>query len=210
MLTRIKNMLCNRKSGKTVTEYLVSILMDTPKNERKCSALLALDTFLTEIKKESDRGIVLFTAALIDEALFNALILNLEPRSSKSDILFSGSAPLNLAQKIELAYRIRLISNLFADKLDLIRKIRNDFAHNALECTFDNPRIESRVKELVKNTICQGLNIPLKIQDMYGTGAKCDFITVTSAFVTHLWSPILQKPSHSHNRTDLEWMLKNK
>ena len=81
----------------------------------------------------SDRSCVIVAAAYIDELLGFLLkgFLN-SPSSEKEDKeLFSGYGPLSsFSSKILLSYRLGLISNYEYKSLQIIRKIRNVFAHD--------------------------------------------------------------------------------
>ena len=84
-------------------------------------------------KSSSDRSCVIVAAAYIDE-LLGYLFRNFlyPPFSEKEDKdLFSGYGPLSsFSSKILLSYRLGLISNYEYKTLQIIRKIRNMFAHD--------------------------------------------------------------------------------
>lgn len=103
-----------------------------------------------EFQKESDRAAVVLTASIMDELLRTLLAARLVPVTSSNDELFDGAnAPLGtFSSRIEMAYRIGLISVKFARDLHLIRKIRNDFAHNIHGCSFEEVKVRARVTEL--------------------------------------------------------------
>lgn len=84
-------------------------------------------------KSSSDRSCVIVAAAYIDELLgylFRCFLSS--PSSEKEDKeLFSGYGPLStFSSKIVLSYRLGLISNYEYKTLQIIRKIRNLFAHD--------------------------------------------------------------------------------
>lgn len=84
-------------------------------------------------KSSSDRSCVIVAAAYIDELLGYIFKLFLvSPSSEKEDKkLFSGYGPLStFSSKIVLSYRLGLISNYEYKTLQIIRKIRNSFAHD--------------------------------------------------------------------------------
>jgi hypothetical protein len=109
------------------------------------------DKFLIEeFSKESDRAAVILTAALFDASLESILRNYLLPISNNNDELFDGSnAPLsNFSAKIHIAYRLGLISLKFSRDLNLVRKIRNEFAHNVHNCSFGQASVVDRVSQL--------------------------------------------------------------
>lgn len=84
-------------------------------------------------KSSSDRSCVIVAAAYIDELLgylFRYFLTS--PSSEKEDKeLFPGYGPLSsFSSKILLSYRLGLISNYEYRTLQIIRKIRNLFAHD--------------------------------------------------------------------------------
>ncbi len=72
-----------------------------------------------EFAKETDRGAVILAATLLDIGLDNMLRSNLVPIASANDDLFDGAnAPLNnFSSKINLSYRLGLISEKYARDL---------------------------------------------------------------------------------------------
>lgn len=84
-------------------------------------------------KSTSDRSCVIVAAAYIDELLgYIFKLFMTSPSCEKEDKdLFSGYGPLsNFSSKIVLSYRLGLISNYEYKTLQIIRKIRNSFAHD--------------------------------------------------------------------------------
>lgn len=142
------------------------------------------DIFDREFVRESDRAAVILTASLFDNALGNLLKNTLVPNPSASDDLFDGAnAPLStFSAKIAMSYRMGLISSRFTRDLHLIRKIRNEFAHNIHGCTFEDSRVKSRVLELYKDT--HQLNCE-ESRGFFPNGTRGDFMFVSSWM---LWS----------------------
>ena len=102
--------------------------MDTPEPGPDFEAVFRLQA---ELKGESPRGIVLVSAAMLEEALRELLVAFLVPNASASDTLFDGPmAPFgSFSAKIDAAYRLGLVSDKFCRDLHVIRRIRNDVAH---------------------------------------------------------------------------------
>jgi DNA-binding MltR family transcriptional regulator len=103
-----------------------------------------------EFAKESDRAAVILTASILDNLLRALIAARLVPVSSAGDDLFDGAnAPLGtFSARIEVAYRLGLISVKFTRDLHLMRRIRNDFAHDIQGCSFDDAKVRSRIVEL--------------------------------------------------------------
>ncbi len=112
------------------------------------------DLLHREFVNESDRACVILGAALLDSALETVLRSYFIACSTATDPLFEGSnAPLGtFSARIEIAYRAGLMDANFARNLHLVRKIRNDFAHNLTGCTFADSGVVSRLSELTRST----------------------------------------------------------
>jgi len=105
--------------------------------------------FRRALTKETDRGCALFAAAYLDRATSDLLYLSLVENKHVEKDLFEGTAPLaSFSSRIKLAYYLGKLSPSMRRDLDLIRKIRNDFAHSAENLTFDTEKIANRCKEL--------------------------------------------------------------
>ena len=110
------------------------------------------EEFITQMRKESDRGSVIVAVSLLDDILGQLLKAKLAPSQNKSDELFDGStAPFStFASKIDLAYRMGLLRSNVKSSFHLLRKIRNNFAHATNPKGFDSESTKSRITELFK------------------------------------------------------------
>lgn len=105
--------------------------------------------FRRALTDESDRGCALFAAAYLDTALENLLRATVLESKKIDEELFEGTAPLaTFSGRIKLAYYLGLISSEFRADLETIRKIRNDFAHDATILSFDSQSIADRCRNL--------------------------------------------------------------
>jgi hypothetical protein len=132
-----------------------SVLVDH-ENERLFNDLIKAATdFEISLKKESERGSAIVCATLIEESLYRLIEARLAPSPEKKDELFdSGYAPLQtFSSKIDLAYRIGLISIEQRSSVHLIRKIRNEFAHSSEEINFESAIVKNRITELFRLNI---------------------------------------------------------
>jgi hypothetical protein len=111
------------------------------------------NVLLKEFSGESDRAAVIVAAAIFDDCLSSLLKQFLVPNPSSIDELFDGTnAPLaTFSAKIAMAHRLGLVSSAFARNLHLIRRIRNELAHDIHGCTFEESGIKNRVLELYKS-----------------------------------------------------------
>ena len=88
--------------------------------------------------EESDRGVVLISASLIEDTLEEIIRNKLITPEKKNDELFDTPyAPLKtLSAKINFSYRVGLINKKTHSSFHQIREIRNEFAHGFLPVSF--------------------------------------------------------------------------
>ncbi len=112
--------------------------------------LVQFNQWHAEFSKESDRAAVILGAAKLDLGLRDLLARKLLPNPSGQDELLDTDKPISsFSARINLAYRLGLIDKQFANWLHLIRRIRNDFAHEAVGADLGSGSHRDRVKELV-------------------------------------------------------------
>jgi len=93
-------------------------------------------------KGESDRGLVLFSAAQIDHYLTRVLRAFLIDDISVDDMFNGPFAPFStLSGKTTAAFGMGLISREEAKRIDAVRKIRNIFAHE-IKASFDHEAVK--------------------------------------------------------------------
>ncbi|MCZ4673576.1 MltR family transcriptional regulator [Citrobacter sedlakii] len=104
------------------------------------------------LNSESDKGIVLIASSIIEESLKELITRRLFPSLQKSDPLFSGeTAPLaSLSAKIEMAYRLGIISDIVKNELNIFRKLRNKFAHNHMVISLNDPQVADQLSHIFK------------------------------------------------------------
>ncbi|MFT6835310.1 MAG: mannitol operon repressor [Francisellaceae bacterium] len=102
-----------------------------------------LASFIQELQAETDRGLPLVGAALIDEKLHKTLELFFIEGKSTKRLLNDPNAPLGaFSAKIEACYSLGLIDKFEYQEIGLIRKIRNEFAHARHGLSFENDKIK--------------------------------------------------------------------
>ena len=105
--------------------------------------------FLEEFQAETDRGAALVGAALIDQKLKDTLAAFFAERRVGAELLDGGNAPLGtLSARIKAALCLGLINRDEFHECDLIRKIRNEFAHRTHGTTFSDPVIATHCSKL--------------------------------------------------------------
>lgn len=132
--------------------------------------------FSDQFPKETDRAAVILSTAMLEQSLETMLKSRLVPLPGSEDKLFDGPyAPLaSFSAKIDIAYRMGLISVSLCRDLHLIRKIRNDFAHDISNCSFEDVKTKERIIQLVRSS-----NICNKVPDIrakgFSKGPRGDF-----------------------------------
>ncbi|EGQ7692024.1 hypothetical protein E2J99_18070 [Vibrio cholerae] len=103
----------------------------------------------SELSKESDRGCALYATSYIDSALSELLCCALAPDKKIEKELLEGTAPLStFSARINMAYYLGKISKAEKTDLNVIKKIRNQFAHVAAPMDFNSGKIPDQCKGL--------------------------------------------------------------
>jgi hypothetical protein len=106
--------------------------------------------FLALLIKESDRGAVLIAATLIDDLLGQAILAFLVDHKETGRLLDGFNAPLGtFASRILAAFALGLLSEEEYRECEIIRKVRNLFAHN-IHTSFE----DQKVKDLCAKVKC--------------------------------------------------------
>lgn len=104
--------------------------------------------YLEGLNSESHRGQVLITAGFLEEQLKKILLAFMLDVPEAMKLLEGGNAPLGtFSARIDGAFTLGLITKNEHGDLTLIRRIRNEFAHE-LSTSFDTPSIKSRCAQL--------------------------------------------------------------
>jgi len=162
---------------------------------------------IDQFSKESDRAAVILVASIIDENLGTLLKSYLVPNPSSSDSLFdSATSPLsNFSSKIDLCFRIGIISGKLTRDLHIIRKIRNSFAHDIYGCSFENGSVRSRIRELENSVSNKWINqmSEVKRSDDLLEGTRGKFIFITGAIIWEITDKISE--IKELKESEIEW-----
>lgn len=109
--------------------------------------------FLAYFQNESDRGAALIGAAMVEsrlERIFENTLIN---NSSKENVIYGSNALLGtFSSKIQMAHVLGFLSEKEYKEVNLIRKIRNEFAHKLEDLHFSNSPICDLCLNLTANT----------------------------------------------------------
>lgn len=113
--------------------------------------LKELTIFIEGLANEGERALVIGGAARIDVALEHLIRRVTSHQPGGHDELFEANGPLStFSAKIIMAYRLGLIDDGMESVLQLIRKIRNDFAHATTLVSLSESSHRNRINEIGK------------------------------------------------------------
>lgn len=111
-----------------------------------------LNEFKKEIETSSDRGIVLTCGSIMDVLLTDILKSFLVQTDKIDKDLFKVNGPLaTFDSKIKMSFYLGLISKNEVDNLTFLQRVRNKFAHQIVNISFENNDIAN---------ICKNFKIP--------------------------------------------------
>jgi mannitol operon repressor len=89
-----------------------------------------LARFLEELQHESDRGLALVGGAVVDDKLRATLAAFFVECSAVAKLIDQGNAPLGaFSARADACLALGLIDDFEYSEINLVRKIRNEFAH---------------------------------------------------------------------------------
>jgi hypothetical protein len=104
-----------------------------------------------EFYASSDRAAVILQASNVENILQGVIEKKLRQPLGNDlrDRIFDGNGPLaSFSHKIMMGYALGLFANMFRHDLDLIRELRNGFAHVRHPMTFTTPEVAEVCKHL--------------------------------------------------------------
>lgn len=154
--------------------------------------IIQFHNLIDQWKIDSDRAKVILVAAYLDENLKILLKSKLIESVTPSDDIFENShgALKTFSSKMNMAYRLGLISEPFLKALKLIKSIRNQFAHDVDGCDFENLSVKSKIANL-EHLVHEGYmsTIGNKSEgrpDDILDGVSGKFLFISSTMVFHL------------------------
>jgi mannitol operon repressor len=118
--------------------------------------------FLRELQAETDRGLALVGAAVVDDKLRETLAAFVV-EGAKVDRLFDGgNAPLgSFSARADACLSLGLIDDFEHQEISLLRKVRNEFAHGLHGTSFNSEPIHGYCSGL-KSELPEGAGHPTK------------------------------------------------
>ena len=153
--------------------------------------------FLEELQGISERASAIVSGAMLEDILGHLLLNRLvDDEGVAQDLLFNAYGPLGtFSARINMAYMLGLIGKQEQRELNLVKRIRNEFAHET-DASFNDEAITNRCREL-------------KLPDMFPgttTDARNRFhISVTSlANALGIWA-LNAKHIEPHEELDIKF-----
>lgn len=104
-----------------------------------------------EFSSESDRAVGVLCAAYLDHLLGELIVINMDvERTVAEKLLFKDVyAPLqSFSARMHVTYCLGLIDETQHKNLNLIRKVRNAFAHQLVDLSFEDENISKLCRKL--------------------------------------------------------------
>jgi DNA-binding MltR family transcriptional regulator len=119
------------------------------KKPKEPISLSSLRQATATFTKQTDRGSALLAAAWIDDALEVCLKAVFRPDKEIADKVLQAEGPLgSFSSCIKIAYLLGIIPSSLLSDLEVIRGIRNDFAHMRQVVRFTDQSMKDRCKSL--------------------------------------------------------------
>ena len=130
-------------------QELIKNNLDSEVAQRELNNIQEFENFRTSLLSESDRGSVLMAAAFLENKISHLLKSYMVYNETIQKKIFEGTGALaTFSSKIDMSFLLGLIPKNIYNDLGVLRKLRNDFAHNAKSITFQTDYIKDRCKNL--------------------------------------------------------------
>jgi DNA-binding MltR family transcriptional regulator len=114
-------------------------------------------------ERGSDRAVAVVCTAIVENRLTDLIAAAMRDDAEVFKELFRASGAIGgLANKIRLAYLMRLLNEDIYRDLLIVTKIRNDFAHSVKITSFEDPSVKSRVESLHATAVYRSLGQKLQ------------------------------------------------
>lgn len=121
-------------------------------NERY--SLDKLNRFISAIRRQDDQAMVLSLATFLEDTLGRLLIAYFRSCKATKDLVEGFNAPLGtFGSRIKAVYAFGLVTDDQFKDMEVLRRIRNHFAHNWEGVSFERNDIESLIGQLSGYTV---------------------------------------------------------
>jgi DNA-binding MltR family transcriptional regulator len=121
-------------------------------NERY--SLEKLNRFMSAIRKQDDQAMVLSLATFLEDTLGRLLLAYFRSCKATKDLVEGFNAPLGtFGSRIKAVYAFGLVTDDQFKDMEILRKVRNHFAHNWEGVTFERNDIQALIGQLSGYTV---------------------------------------------------------
>ena len=171
LLRSVEDMRAGRFASKAVVGELRKPFSETHPH------LNGFMDFLADFNKETERGTALAAAAMLDELLGRIIDSFLIPNKGSKALLDGFNAPLGtFSARIASAFALGLLSEVEYRECELIRKVRNEFAHQI--------NVSCKTERIV--SLCAQLQLSAKSCGDVHVDTRGQFTTAAVALILNL------------------------
>jgi mannitol operon repressor len=135
--------------------------------------------FLADFNRETERGAALAAAAVLDELLGRTIAGFLIPNKGSNALLDGFNAPLGtFSARIACAYALGLLTEKEYKECELIRKIRNEFAHQ-IKVSFKTQKVAALSGQLTYSAKSYG-DVHVDSRGQFTTSAVLLILNLTN------------------------------
>lgn len=179
--------------------------MKTPKKKKTIVDKELVDDFeqlIEQFMEESERAAVILGTSKLESLLGELLNRHMVASYTSDDPLLKQDGPLGtFSSRIYATYRLGLIDSEFAKVLHLVRKIRNEFAHEIKDSRLNASPHKERIREL--SLFFQHTKIFDDVKNSYFSdlsGISANYFTVISILIMRLETIIMKIEPVSPNK----------
>lgn len=153
-------------------------MRDEPKPAGSPGSVAPIKDFklaLSEMFEQSQRAGAIVAVALLDELLERCLYAFLkDERKRAKEAFFDVSKPLSsFKAKVDAGYLLGILDSSEYSELEIIRKIRNEFAHNLTALSFESPDIKALSGQLRTVASPPGFKLNISPFDRFKMSTTC-------------------------------------
>jgi DNA-binding MltR family transcriptional regulator len=164
---------------------------------------------------ETDTGIAIITAAYFDDCLGRLFSLRIDGSNNKMrDEILEFNGPLGtFSSRISLAAGLKFVTQRTYRRVNTIRKIRNEFAHNPFGVSFNSKKIKDWVVGIDVNhkeffdLIRKDKNVRTATKQPSRLTMKEMFLVKSSLALAYMVSEMIAMPAASQNRVPAREIL---
>jgi DNA-binding MltR family transcriptional regulator len=188
------------KPPNATLESLSALSRATPKQDHR-------GDFIQEINQEkNDRGAAILVVTNVENALQTCLQNILVNQDASHNDLFGNNAPMaTFDSKIRMAYALGIVGPEMLENLNIIRHIRNAFAHSKIPITFDTKEVADASNLLHKPDLIDFAPIDDSVfasdWEISNT-IRMKFITICNIMATNL-------ARYAHHASGLRMLVRN-